>query len=93
MCADETKCEVGCSPTKTCVTACRINAIVTVDERGQMILPKEIREKAGIKAGDRLAVVSCEKDGKIECITLMRADKLTESIKKTLGPLMQDILR
>lgn len=58
-----------------------------------MILPKEIREKAGIKAGDKLAVVSCEKEGKIECITLMRADKLTESIKKTLGPLMQDILR
>jgi AbrB family looped-hinge helix DNA binding protein len=64
-----------------------------VDERGQMILPKEIREKAEIKAGDKLALVSCEKYGKIQCISLIKADKLTESIKKALGPLMEEILR
>jgi AbrB family looped-hinge helix DNA binding protein len=64
-----------------------------VDERGQMILPKEIREKAEIKAGDKLALVSCEKDGKIQCISLIKAEKLTESIKKALGPLMEEILR
>jgi AbrB family looped-hinge helix DNA binding protein len=57
-----------------------------------MILPKGIREKAGIKAGDKLALVSCEKDGKIECISLIKAEKLTESLKKTLGPLLKDII-
>ena len=31
---------------------CKVQAVVSVDERGQMVLPKEIREKAGIKAGD-----------------------------------------
>jgi AbrB family looped-hinge helix DNA binding protein len=80
---------VGCPPP----TCCRIDAVVSVDERGQMILPKEIREKAEIKAGDKLALVSCEKDGKIQCISLIKAEKLTESIKKALGPLMKEILR
>jgi antitoxin PrlF len=32
--------------------------MVSVDERGQMVLPKDLREKANIKAGDKLAVVS-----------------------------------
>lgn len=90
---EEVSCEVRCAPTTACITACRIDALVTVDERGQMILPKEIRVKAGIEAGDKLALVSCEKEGKIECISLLKADKLTESLRKTLGPLLQDILR
>ncbi|MEM2916749.1 MAG: HgcAB-associated protein [Candidatus Bathyarchaeia archaeon] len=87
-------CEVKCDPSKTtCITLCKVDALLTVDERGQMILPKEIREKAEIKAGDKLALISCEKDGKIECITLLKADKLTEQLKKTLGPLLKDILQ
>lgn len=89
---DKISCE--CDPPKTtCISLCRVDALLTVDERGQMILPKEIREKAGIKAGDKLALISCEKDGKIECITLLKADKLTEQLKKTLGPLLKDIIQ
>jgi AbrB family looped-hinge helix DNA binding protein len=88
---DDMNCEIRCDPT-TCITVCKIDAVVTVDERGQMILPKDIREKAGIKAGDKLALVSCEKDDKIECISLLKAEKLTESLKKTLGPLLKDII-
>lgn len=89
---EEIKCQMGASST-ICLTACRIDAVVSVDERGQLILPKDVREKAGIKAGDRLALISCEKDGRIECISLLKADKLSESLKKTLGPLLQDMLR
>ncbi len=44
---------------------CKVESLVAVDERGQMVLPKEIREKAGITAGDKLALVSWEKDGKV----------------------------
>jgi len=42
---------------------------VGVDERGQMVLPKEIRERAKIGAGDKLALVSMEKDGEICCLS------------------------
>ncbi len=71
---------------------CAVEALVTVDERGQMVLPKELRAKAGIKAGDKLAVTSWEKDGKVCCIALIKADNLESMVKGILGPVMGDIL-
>jgi len=63
-----------------------------VDERGQMVLPKEIREKANISAGDKLAVVSWEKDGKVCCISLIKADDFTGMVRNLLGPMMQEVV-
>jgi AbrB family looped-hinge helix DNA binding protein len=71
---------------------CAVEALVTVDERGQMVLPKELRAKAGIKAGDKFAVTSWEKDGEICCIALIRAGSLETMVKGMLGPIMKDIL-
>jgi antitoxin PrlF len=73
-------------------SCCSVEALVTVDERGQMVLPKELREKAGIKAGDKLAVTSWEKDGKICCIALIKAGNLETMVKGILGPVMKEIL-
>ena len=67
---------------------CQVTSLVSVDERGQMILPKEIREKAGIKAGDKLAVVVWENEGAFCCLTLIKADGLGGMVKKMLGPVM-----
>lgn len=71
---------------------CRVESVVTVDERGQMVLPKDIRERAGIKAGDKLAVVTWEKDGKICCLTLMPTAELAILVKGALGPIFSEIL-
>jgi AbrB family looped-hinge helix DNA binding protein len=62
----------------------RVESIVTVDERGQMVLPKDIREKAGIKAGDKLALVTLEKNGKVCCIHLMKADELAGKAREVV---------
>ena len=64
----------------TCQTAscCRVESLVSIDERGQMVLPKELRDRAGIKAGDKLAVISWEKDGAICCLSLLKAEQLAE---------------
>ncbi|MBI2869259.1 MAG: AbrB/MazE/SpoVT family DNA-binding domain-containing protein [Chloroflexi bacterium] len=70
---------------------CRIESLVSVDERGQMVLPKEVREKAGIRAGDKLAVVSWGRDGGIACITLIKAEELAGRVRDMLGPMLQDI--
>ena len=70
---------------------CRVDAIITMDNRGQIVLPKEVREKAGVRAGDRLAVISCESGGKVCCISLVRADDFTETVKGMLGPVMKGI--
>jgi len=72
--------------------SCRVESIVSVDERGQMVLPKELRDKAGLKPGDKLAVTSWEMDGRICCITLVKTDSLVNMVKTELGPVMNNII-
>ncbi len=67
-------------------SCCNVESVVTVDERGQMVLPKELREKAKIKPGDKLAVVSIEKDGKFCCISLIKTENLSGAVRDILGP-------
>lgn len=74
------------------IGCCRVESVISVDERGQMVLPKEIREKAGIVAGGKLAVISWEKDGKVCCISLIRAEDFEEMVKGLLGPMMKDMI-
>ena len=75
------------------VGCCKIDALVTIDGRGQLVLPKELREKAGINAGDKLAVISWEREGEVCCLTLMRADDFSGSVKTMLGPIMREVLQ
>jgi len=72
---------------------CKVQSLISVDERGQMVLPKEIRDKAKIRAGDKLAVVSWERDGEICCISLVKTDAITGMVKNMLGPMMKEIIR
>lgn len=81
-----------CLPPDRGISCCSVESLVSVDERGQMVLPKETREKANIRAGDKLALISWEKDGKICCISLIKAQELTEMIRGLLGPMMKEIL-
>ena len=71
---------------------CVVEAILTVDERGQMVLPKELRERAGIKAGDKLAITSWKKDGQVCCFTLMKAGNLGGMVRSMLGPVLKDVV-
>ena len=72
--------------------SCRVEALVSVDERGQMVLPKELREKAGLRAGDKLAVVIWEQDGEVCCMSLVKTGQLTAMVRQVLGPMMEEIL-
>ncbi len=71
---------------------CRIEAVVTMDSKGQIVLPKDLREKAHIKTNEKLAIVTCEKNGEVCCITLIKADQLERAVTKTLGPLLKSII-
>jgi len=82
--SQETPC---CAPP----SACKVEAVVSVDERGQMVLPKELREKAHIRAGDKLAAVSCERDGEVCCISLIKVEELSATVKDFLGPIFSDL--
>jgi AbrB family looped-hinge helix DNA binding protein len=68
-----------------------VKALISVDERGQMVLPKELRDKANIKAGDKLALVSWEKGEEVCCLSLIKADYLAERVREFLDPMMRDV--
>jgi len=70
---------------------CRLEALSSVDERGQMVLPKELRERANIKAGDKLALISWERGNEVCCMVLIKADSLGEQIREFLGPIIGDM--
>ncbi|NWF55297.1 MAG: AbrB/MazE/SpoVT family DNA-binding domain-containing protein [Syntrophaceae bacterium] len=84
----KTSCSAGSGKNKSC---CKVESLISIDERGQMVLPKDLREKANIEPGDKLAVISWEKDGAICCFTLIKADSLAGGIRDFLGPMMQDL--
>ena len=88
------KSEKGSCSGPTCgkMSCCKVEALVSVDERGQMVLPKELREKAEIHTGDKLALVSWEKDGKVCCFTLIKADEFGDMVKGFLGPMMKEVM-
>ena len=73
------------------MNCCRVESIISIDERGQMVLPKELRDKANIRAGDKLAIVSWDKGGEICCIYLIKTEYLAERVKDFLGPMMKEV--
>ncbi len=72
-------------------SCCKVESVISVDERGQTVLPKDLREKANMKPNDKIAVVACEKDGEVCCIMMVKAEKLVGAVTKTLGPLIKGL--
>jgi len=94
QCCDRECCDASC----TCrginvLDACRVEAVVSVDRRGQMVLPKEVRTKAGFGPDQKLAIVSWMKGEELCCLTLQRADDLAEVVRRTYGPLLASAIR
>lgn len=82
-----------CSPAALPETGFKVEAVLNVDERGQMVLPKEFRSKAGINAGDKLALVSFEREGTVCCTCLIKTDNFAGMIKEMLGPMVDELAR
>jgi AbrB family looped-hinge helix DNA binding protein len=75
------------------VGCCKVHAVVTIDSKGQIVLPKDVREKAKLKPNDKLAVIGCERNGEICCIMMVRADDLGNTVKTMLGPMLKEIFK
>jgi AbrB family looped-hinge helix DNA binding protein len=70
-----------CPPSDKDTSCCTVTAVVTVDERGQIVLPKELRDKAHILAGDKLAVVAMGDQKEYCCLILMKTKELNHMVK------------
>lgn len=73
-------------------SCCNVEAVVSVDGRGQLVLPKDIREKTGIKAGDKLAIIAMRQEGEICCLAMVKVEALADSVKGMLGPLVKETI-
>ncbi len=72
---------------------CKIDAVVTIDAKGQVVLPKDLRERAGLKPNDKLAVMGVERSGEVCCIVMMKADALGNTVKSMLGPIFKEAFK
>ena len=64
-----------------------------MDAKGQIVLPKDLREKANIKPNEKLAVVACEKEGEVCCIMLLKAERFGSAVTKTVAPLIKSLTK
>jgi AbrB family looped-hinge helix DNA binding protein len=64
-----------------------------MDAKGQIVLPKDLRERANIKPNDKIALVASEKDGEVCCIMMLKAERLVGAVTKTLAPLLKGIIK
>ena len=72
---------------------CRLEAVVSVDDRGQIVLPKEMRDRAKIRPGDKLAIVGFEECGELCCISFVKVEELTGMVKARLQPVMKGVFQ
>ncbi len=72
---------------------CKIDAIVSIDAKGQIVLPKDMREKANLKPNDKLALIGFEREGEVCCIIMVKAESLGSTVKRMLGPVLKDVFQ
>ena len=53
-----------------------------------MVLPKETRARAGIRAGDKLALVGWRKGDRVCCLSLIKVEEMTEMVGELVNSLM-----
>ena len=61
-------------------TGKNIYGSVTINERGQIVIPKEVREKFGLTGGQRLIVLTDDKDG----IALIPSEKFEKKMRQAM---------
>lgn len=54
------------------------------------MIPKEVRKKANIRDGDKLALVSWMKEEGIYCLSLIRTDILSSEVSGVIRSLLAD---
>jgi AbrB family looped-hinge helix DNA binding protein len=72
---------------------CRIDAVITMDAKGQIVLPKDLREKANLKPNNKIAIVACEKNGEVCCVMMIKAERLRGAVTETLGPMLKGVIK
>lgn len=77
-----------CDPMSNC---CKVESIVTVSSKGQIVLSPGIRESMNLKEGDKLVSILMNANSGSPMVVLMKADNFGGIVRNFLGPIMKDI--
>jgi AbrB family looped-hinge helix DNA binding protein len=75
----------GCDP-----ATCQVEAVLSIDSRGQIVIPKEVRKRAHIHDDDKLALVSWMTRDEIFCLALIRTDDLFSGASGMMQSMLAD---
>lgn len=67
-----------------------MEAVLSIDSRGQIVIPKEVRKRANINDGDKLALVSWMNGEIVCCLSLIRVDNLSSEVSGVMHTLLSD---
>jgi len=67
----------------------RLQAIVAMDRKGQVLLSKHLRDKARIKPCDKLIIMVSEKEGEVHCILLLKTEKFAETVTRLMNSVLE----
>jgi len=70
-----------------------VEAIVSCDDRGQLVLPKDVRKRLGIGSGEKLALLNMSKNGDEFFLTLIKTSSLESLIRNYMTPMVKDIIK
>ena len=90
---EEQSCGCDDSESRMNTDCCQVEAVVTVDKKGQIMLPKDFRERENINEGDKFTLVKVGGKGKNCCLILMSASLIEPMVKDALSPVMKIIIR
>jgi len=83
----------GCDDLQLNSECCQVEALVTVDKKGQIQLPKDLRIKENINEGDKFALVNVKGKGDLCCLILMKSRMFDPLVKDALEPVMKIIIK
>ncbi len=62
----------------------QIEDVIKVSSKGQIVIPREVRKKLGVKGGEKLLVLTCDGDIVLRKTKEMSMDDIARKISKTI---------
>ena len=88
----EKKEEICCSSSDDGLSCCHVEGVAKVDAKGQIVLPKSLRDSMDIHEGDKLIVVGMREKGELRSISLFKATRFDNMVKILLKPVVEELL-
>jgi AbrB family looped-hinge helix DNA binding protein len=77
--------------TESCKNCCNVEAVVSFDDRGQLVIPKDVRKKFKLEPGEKFALISCTSGDELCCFTLVKTSSMQGIVQEVLSPVFKNM--